>query len=80
VPAPPRSSARAPTRSAPTSSRLYKVTVADGQFGYWARLSSENSSDVIDNDFKSSGTMYLRVQLSDKYINIGGHITFRTAD
>jgi hypothetical protein len=51
---------------------LYKATVPDGEFGYWARLSSENTSDIIANDAKESGTMYLRVKASDKYVEISG--------
>jgi hypothetical protein len=54
---------------------LYKAEIPDGQSGYWARLSSEDHGDIIANDFKESGSMYLRVQPSDKYIEITG-VTF----
>jgi pyruvate/2-oxoglutarate dehydrogenase complex dihydrolipoamide acyltransferase (E2) component len=53
---------------------LYKATVHEGEFGYWARLSSETTSDIIANDAKESGTMYLRVKASDKYVEISGVI------
>jgi hypothetical protein len=53
----------------------YKGTV--GGHGYWARLSSSDTSDIIDNDLKSSGTMYLRVRSSDKFIEISGDVVFR---
>jgi hypothetical protein len=55
---------------------LYKATIPDGEHGYWARLSSEDTSDIIANDLKDSGTMYLRVHSSDKYVEIGGAATF----
>jgi hypothetical protein len=54
---------------------LYKATVPDGESGYWARQSSEDHADIIANDLKSSGSMYLRVQPSDKYVEING-VTF----
>jgi hypothetical protein len=53
----------------------YKADVPAGGHGYWARLSSSNNSDIIANDLKDSGTMYLRVEPSDKFIEISG-VTF----
>ncbi len=50
---------------------LYKATVSSGM-GYWARLRSEDTNDIITNDVKSSGTMYLRVHSSDRYVEIRG--------
>jgi hypothetical protein len=50
----------------------YKADVPAGGHGYWARLSSSNNSDIIANDLKDSGTMYLRVEPSDKFIEISG--------
>jgi hypothetical protein len=52
----------------------YKGTVEDGN-GYWARLSSSDTSDILANDLKTTGTMYLTVRSSDKYIEISG-VTF----
>jgi hypothetical protein len=52
----------------------YKGTVVDGN-GYWARLSSSDTADMIANDLKEKGTMYLTVRSSDKYIEISG-VTF----
>ena len=51
------------------------ATVADGQMGHWARLSSENGSDIIANDVKQNGSMYLRVVASDACVEIRG-VTF----
>ena len=51
---------------------LYKATVTSGM-GYWARLSGPDThNDIITNDMKESGTMYLRVRSTDKYIEIVG--------
>jgi hypothetical protein len=51
---------------------LYKATVTSGM-GYWARLSGpDTANDVITNDVKERGTMYLRVRSTDKYIEIVG--------
>jgi hypothetical protein len=52
----------------------YKGTVQGGA-GYWARLSSSDTADILANDLKESGTMYLTVRSSDKYIEISG-VTF----
>jgi hypothetical protein len=52
----------------------YKGTVQDGN-GYWARLSSSDTSNILANDLKEKGTMYLTVRSSDKYIEISG-VTF----
>ena len=49
-------------------------TVEDGN-GYWARLSSSDTSDILANDLKTTSTMYLTVRSSDKYIEISG-VTF----
>jgi hypothetical protein len=46
-------------------------TVEDGN-GYWARLSSSDTSDIHANDLKTTSTMYLTVRSSDKYIEISG--------
>jgi hypothetical protein len=54
----------------------YKATVPEGGYGYWARLSSTDTSDIIANDGKDSGTMYLRVASSDKYVEISGDVVF----
>lgn len=44
---------------------LYKATVTSGM-GYWARLSGPDTvDDVITNDVKEKGTMYLRVRSTD---------------
>jgi hypothetical protein len=40
--------------------------------GYWARLRSEDTTDIIANDLKDSGPMYVRVHSSDKYIEFDG--------
>jgi hypothetical protein len=53
---------------------LYKAAVTSGN-GYWARLRSPDTTDIIANDLKTDGTMYLRVLSSDKYIEISG-VTF----
>jgi hypothetical protein len=42
----------------------YKGTVEDGN-GYWARLSSSDTSDILANDLKTTSTMYLTVRSSD---------------
>ena len=39
-------------------------TVEDGN-GYWARLSSSDTSDILANDLKTTATMYLTVRSSD---------------
>jgi len=39
-------------------------TVEDGN-GYWARLSSSDTSDILANDLKTTSTMYLTVRSSD---------------
>jgi hypothetical protein len=49
---------------------LYKATVTSGM-GYWARLPSPDGFPIA-NDVKESGTMYLRVRGSDRYIEISG--------
>jgi hypothetical protein len=54
----------------------YKATVPEGGYGYWSRLSSTDTSDIIANDGKDSGTMYLRVASSDKYVEISGDVVF----
>ena len=56
----------------------YKATVTSGN-GYWARLSSTDTGDIIANDLKESGTMYLRVQPSDKYVEISGVVFHKVA-
>lgn len=40
--------------------------------GYWARLRSEDTTDIITNDVKDSGFMYLRVHATDAYVEING--------
>jgi hypothetical protein len=50
---------------------LYKATVTSGM-GYWARLADPDGDNILANDVKESGTMYLRVHPSDKYIEISG--------
>ena len=50
---------------------LYKATVTSGM-GYWARLADPDGNNILANDVKESGTMYLRVHPSDKYIEISG--------
>lgn len=52
----------------------YKGTVES--YGYWARLSSSDTSDIIANDLKDSGTMYFTVHSSDKYVEISGDVVF----
>ena len=47
---------------------LYKSTNG----GYYARLKSEDTSDIITNDLKDSGVMYCRVHASDAYIDFSG--------
>ncbi|HZD68976.1 MAG TPA: hypothetical protein VFA45_08705 [Actinomycetes bacterium] len=50
---------------------LYRTLVVAGM-GYWARLGSEDTTDIIANDIKDSGPMYVRVHASDKYIEFSG--------
>lgn len=50
---------------------LYKATVTSGM-GYWARLADPDGNNILANDVKESGTMYLRVRPTDKYIEISG--------
>jgi hypothetical protein len=50
---------------------LYKATVTSGM-GYWARLADPDGDNILANDVKESGTMYLRVRASDKYVQISG--------
>jgi hypothetical protein len=50
---------------------LYKATVTSGM-GYWARLADPDGNNILANDVKESGTMYLRVHPSDKYVEISG--------
>jgi hypothetical protein len=50
---------------------LYKATVTSGM-GYWARLADPDGDNILANDVKESGTMYLRVHPSDKYVEISG--------
>jgi hypothetical protein len=50
---------------------LYKATVTSGM-GYWARLADPDGNNILANDVKASGTMYLRVRSSDRYIEISG--------
>ena len=50
---------------------LYKATVTSGM-GYWARLADPDGNNILANDVKTSGTMYLRVRSSDRYIEISG--------
>jgi hypothetical protein len=50
---------------------LYKATVTSGM-GYWARLADPDGNNILANDVKTSGTMYLRVRSTDKYIEISG--------
>ena len=38
----------------------------------WARLADPDGNNILANDVKESGTMYLRVHPSDKYIEISG--------
>jgi hypothetical protein len=40
--------------------------------GYWARLADPDGNNILANDVKTSGTMYLRVHPSDKYVEIRG--------
>ena len=40
--------------------------------GYWARLADPDGDNILANDVKESGTMYLRVRASDKYVQISG--------
>lgn len=50
---------------------LYKTTVTSGM-GYWARLADPDGDNILANDVKESGTMYLRIRASDKYVQISG--------
>jgi hypothetical protein len=50
---------------------LYKATVTSGM-GYWARLADPDGNNILANDVKESGTMYLRVHPSDKYVEVSG--------
>jgi hypothetical protein len=50
---------------------LYKATVTSGM-GYWARLADPDGNNILANDLKESGTMYLRVRSTDRYIEISG--------
>jgi uncharacterized protein YlxW (UPF0749 family) len=45
---------------------------------YWARLSSLNTSDIIDNN-NSSGPVVMEIQASDKAIQVSGCGTFHKA-